>query len=410
MRVLVVTQYFYPEQFLINSLVERLDRIGCSVTVITGQPNYPEGQVHRGYTAWGVGEECSGTAWRVFRVPIFPRGRGSAVGLAINYMSFVISASFFAPILLRGQKFDVIFVYAISPIFQAIPAIVLKWMVGAKLVVWVQDLWPNVLRFTGFVRHQWILSIVGLVTSWIYRRADLLLVPSRSFVAEVEARAEGTPVVFYPNPGEYTTTANPPPDAVDFTAKFNVIFAGNMGSVQALDVAIEAANLLRDHNEIGFVFFGSGSSKNDLVARAKELGLKNVSFPGSFPSSVMPYFYARSSALLVSLVKDDDLAVILPSKVPTYLAAGRPIIGALSGEGARVIIESGGGLIVPQEDPSALAGAILDLSRMTEDEREKFSTKAREYYEKNFEPERLTKELVAIFSDLIGPMRSRKTR
>lgn len=408
MRVLVVTQYFCPEQFPINSLVDRLHRMGCEVTVITGQPNYPDGQVHQGYRAWGLGEDRSGAGWRLFRVPLWPRGRGSAVGLAANYLSFVLSTSLFAPFLLRGQKFDVIFVYAVSPILQVIPAVLLKWLHGTKLVVWVQDLWPNALRFTGFVRHPWLLNLVGAVSSWIYRRSDLLLVPSLSFVAAVEARAGCTPVLFYPNSGEYTPEASPPGEHVPFPGQFNVVFAGNMGSVQGLDTAIEAANLLRERVDIGFVFLGSGSAMDDLVARSDQLGLTNVCFPGRFPGSAMPHFFSRASALLVSLVKDDDLAVILPSKVPSYLAAGRPIIAALAGEGARVIVASGGGLVVPQEDPVALAEAIRELSAMPEGKRAQVGAKARAYYEKHFEPEWLTQELIAIFKDLASEDRSRE--
>jgi glycosyltransferase involved in cell wall biosynthesis len=404
-RILVVTQYFYPEQFLINSLVERLDGMGCKVTVITGQPNYPEGQVHRGYRAWGLGEESGGAGWRLFRVPIWPRGRVSVVGRVANYLSFVLSASLFAPFLLRGQKFDVIFVYGVSPILQAIPAILLKWLKRARLVVWVQDIWPNALKFTGFFRHPRLLSFVGALTGWIYRRSDLLLVPSRSFVAEVEARAGTTSVKFHPNPAHSAGNTLPPELDVVFPGKFNVVFAGNMGSVQGLDIALEAANLLRERKDIGFVFIGSGSAMDDLLAQAKQLELANVIFPGRFPGATMPHFYARASALLVSLVKDDDLAVILPSKVPTYLAAGRPIIAALAGEGARVITESGAGVVVPQEDPAALAAAIRDLAALPAEAQTEMASRARAYYENNFEPERLTHELIDIFKNLTAAER-----
>lgn len=394
LRVLIVSQYFAPEAFRINDIVADLASVGCSVTVLTGQPNYPDGKIFSGHRFWGFGKQETGQAWSLFRVPLLPRGRGGGLRLVANYLSFVISASLLGPILLRGKKFDVVFVYAVSPILQAIPAIVMKSLGKASLVIWVQDLWPSALKVTGFVKHERLLKAVGSLTAWIYRRADLLLVPSRSFAQEVEARAGNIPVVFHPNPGEQSGSAAQAESHLPMPGRFNVIFAGNMGKAQGLETVMEAARVLAERPDIGFVMVGSGSARDDLMKRAK--GLTNVSFPGRFPSEAMPAIYAQASLLLVSLVKDDDLAVVLPSKVPTYLAAGRPIVAALAGEGARVIEESGAGVVVPQQDAVALAEAIRHLSALPAAELGRMGQSGLNYYMANFEPKRLTGQLFAL--------------
>jgi hypothetical protein len=195
MKVLILSQHFWPEPFRINELAVNLRDDGCEVTILTGQPNYPHGKVYEGYRAGAAGrEEYEGMA--LYRVPLVPRGNGRIVSLGLNYFSFVFSAAICGLWQLRGQKFDVIFVYGTSPILQAISAVVLRWVKRAKLVVWVQDLWPESLEAAGFVRNRRVLGFVGQVVRWIYRRCDLLLVQSEALGVDVRQR-EGTSPVEY---------------------------------------------------------------------------------------------------------------------------------------------------------------------------------------------------------------------
>src|SRR5690606_36461991 len=181
MKVLVLTQYFWPENFRINEVARSLRDAGAGVTVLTGKPNYPEGCLYVGYGAWGTGrEDYHGIP--VFRVPMSPRGKGSAARLALNYLSFVLGASLFGPWLLRGRQVDVIVVYGISPILQGIAAIVLKLFKRCPGVLWVQDLWPQSLEATGFVRNHHALKAVEWVVRGIYRLTDLQLLQSPAFV------------------------------------------------------------------------------------------------------------------------------------------------------------------------------------------------------------------------------------
>jgi hypothetical protein len=209
MRVLVVSQHFWPETFRINEVVQSLREEGCEVTVLTGQPNYPEGTVRPGYSAFSLRKQVH-EGLEIFRVPLIPRGKGSGLRLIVNYLSYVASATLLAPWLLRGRRFDAVLVYATSPIFQAVPAVWIARVKGARLITWVQDLWPETLRATGFVRNRALLGLVGSGVRWIYRRNDLLLGQSRAFVEAMRPMAGRTPVAYHPIPASWPSRGLPP--------------------------------------------------------------------------------------------------------------------------------------------------------------------------------------------------------
>lgn len=403
MRVLVLSQYFWPETFRITEVVQSLRDAGCDVTVLTGQPNYPDGVVPPGYSAASLRTQVH-DGLTIHRVPLVPRGDGSALRLALNYLSFIVSAAVFGPWLLRGQRVDAILVYAPSPILQVIPAVWLKWIKGAKLVTWVQDLWPESLSATGFVRNQKVLDAVSVIVRWIYRKNDLLLVQSQAFVDPVVRMAGRTPVAYHPNPGELAFSK---PDTVrssllQFEPGFNVVFAGNLGTVQALDNVFAAALMLRDEPDVRFVLVGSGSRSEWLQQETRRLGLDNVRMPGRFPPSDMPGILTQASALLVSLVNDPIMSQTVPSKLQAYLAAGRPIIACLDGEGSRVVMEAGAGVACPAEDAQALADAVRRLRDALPEERQRMALCGRSYYEQHFEPKLLARRLARILSGVVS--------
>lgn len=402
MRILVLSQYFWPETFRITDVVQSLRDTGCEVTVLTGQPNYPEGVVADGYWAGSLRTQCH-DGLTIHRVPLVPRGRGSAVQLAMNYMSFVVCAALFGPWLLRGKRVDAILVYAPSPILQAIPAIWLARLKGAPLVTWVQDLWPDSLSATGFVRNPRLLAAVAVIVRWIYRHNDLLLVQSRAFVEPVQRMAGRTPVAYHPNPGESAFSAAPTGrrPALELDPGFNVVFAGNLGTVQALDTVLAAAQLLRDEPDVRFVIVGSGSRGEWLQQETGRLGLTNVQLPGRFAPQDMPGILAQASVLLVSLVRDPIMAQTVPSKIQAYLAAARPIIASLDGEGARVVEDAGAGVSCPAEDALALADAVRWLRALPSDEQQQMARRGRSYYECHFEPRMLAGRLSRQLTDLV---------
>lgn len=402
MRILILSQHFWPESFRINEMAHSLRETGCEVEVLTGQPNYPDGAVFPGYRAFSMGcEEFDGIP--VHRVPLMPRGRSGALRLFGNYLTFIASASLLGPWALRARPYDVIFVYGTSPILQAIAALVLRLFKRCPVAIWVQDLWPQSLRVTGYVRSPLLLSIVAAVVSWIYRRSDLLLVQSHGFVASVKSMAGRTPVEVFPNPGESAFQQGQRiAPALTLASGFNVVFAGNLGTVQALDTVIAAAALLRDEPQVRFVLIGSGSRGEALQVEVLRLGLANVQFVGRFPPEAMPGLLHQGSALLVSLNRDDILAQTIPSKVQAYLAAGRPVIASLDGEGARVVKEAGAGIACPAEDAVALADAVRQLLHSPPELLQQMGQSGRAYYEAHFDPAVLAHKLTQRLEQLTG--------
>jgi glycosyltransferase involved in cell wall biosynthesis len=397
-RVLVVSQYFWPEDFRINAIVESLSKREISVDVLTGKPNYPEGKISSGYCAWG----CQNETWKgaqLYRVPLFPRGKNSHLRLFLNYLSFIFFGLLSGSWLVRKRQYDVIFVYGLSPILLAIPALFIGWLKGKRVVIWVQDLWPESLSATGYIKNRFIIGAVRHLVRFIYRHADLLLVQSKAFEAPVRALASGTPIVYYPNSVDDTFSvpakcAPPEVPGLGGHNEFSVLFAGNIGAAQAVDVIVEAASILKDFSDIHFVILGDGSCRGAMQNEVKQRGLTNLHLPGRFPVETMPGFMQQASALLVTLADRSIFAATVPNKVQAYLASGRPIIACLNGEGARLIVEAGAGLASPAEDAQALANAILHLYRLPADEREKMGQNGRNYYQEHFDHEHLVDQLI----------------
>ena len=394
MRLLVVSQYFFPESFRINELVRELKNKGILVEVLTGKPNYPTGVIFKGYRVWDCFTEQMDDI-PVYRVPLIPRGK-RVLSLSLNYLSFMLSACVFGPWMLRGRNFDAIFVFAPSPILQAIPAIGLGWLKRCPVLLWVQDLWPESLSATGHIKHPFVLKSVEYIVMWIYRHVDLLLVQSRAFVSKVRPLAGVTPIVYFPNSfiegasnKRYEKT-----DCPGFECDFPVLFTGNIGSAQAVEVVLEAATMLRNVKSICFVMVGEGSRRNWLMQQTEIRGLSNIVFAGEFPVESMPALMGRAAALLVTLADKEIFRVTIPSKVQAYLAAGRPVIACLNGIGAEIIEAAGAGLTVPAEDASSLAQAVMALYTMPEQKRLEMGSRGRSYYEQHFANEKLVGVLI----------------
>ncbi len=410
MKILIVGQYFWPENFRINEVADTLSQADCTITVLTGPPNYPEGRVFPGYSSMRMRTERRGSVL-IHRVPLVLRGSGSFFRLIANYLSFVVSASILGPWMLRRQAFDVILVYAPGPLLQAIPAIWLGSIKRAKVVTWVQDLWPESLEVTQVVRNRILLKAIVHCIRWIYRHNDLLLVQSRSFVEPVRNLAGRTQVIYHPNPGELPVgeTAGQDP-RLRLNRGFNVVFAGNLGTVQALDTILAAAENMRDHFDVWWVVVGSGSRGQWMANEVQRRGLKQVVLAGRFPPDLMQPILSQASALLVSLVRSPIMSKTVPSKIQAYLAAGRPIIAALDGEGARVVTEAGAGLACPAEDAEALGAAVLELKSLTDDELDRMGQAGRRYYQEHYDPQVLGARMLdclqhVVAGTLIEPLR-----
>lgn len=410
MNILLVSQYFWPESFVVNDLVRTLVAQGNSVHVLTGKPNYPDGKIFPGYDLNGCVEERFVSSVPVCRVPLRPRGAGGAKKLVINYLSFVLNGLFFFPRLIKGKsnEFDVIFVFAPSPIISVIPAIYLKFRLKTHLAVWVQDLWPESLSATGFIRNRLVLRMVGWLVRGIYACTDTLLVQSKAFAAPVARYAREDKIVYYPNshedsPLQPATCTQVPTELLEqLEQNFCLVFAGNLGTAQSVETLIQAAESLKHLPGCKLVLVGSGSMLAWIEAQKGLKGLDNLILAGRFPPSEMPQFFSRAAGLLVTLKREEIFSYTIPSKVQAYLAAGRPVIAALNGEGARVIEEAGAGLTCSAEDSAGLARCIERLFHMSSEEREKLGQSGREYFLANFEMARQSQRLVEILGNRIS--------
>jgi colanic acid biosynthesis glycosyl transferase WcaI len=389
MKILITTQYFYPENFRINDFAFKMVKRGHEVSVITGVPNYPEGKFFGDYKVLG-GENIEGVM--VYRVPLIPRGKSRGFELAINYLSFLTSALIFGPFLLRKVRPDIIFSVNYSPATVGLVGVFFSRLKKAPLFLWVQDLWPDSLAATGAVRSGFILSAVGSMVRWIYHKSDLIFIQSRAFKDSIISLGSAGPekIRYLPNWAEDIFNADVKAGDHHYLQllpenKFIIMFAGNLGVAQSLATIVRAAAEVRDY-PIHWVFLGDGRQKEWLENAVSDAGLQdNISILGRYPLEDMPRLFKLADVMLVTLKKDLSFSVTVPGKIQSYLRNAKPILSALDGEGAAVIEESGAGFNVNCEDFMGLAGAADKMSKLSPEELGKMSVNAKSYYDKNFD-------------------------
>jgi colanic acid biosynthesis glycosyl transferase WcaI len=374
MRVLIVSQYFWPENFRVNDLSVELVKRGHVVTVLTGLPNYPDGEIFEDFRK-APANFANLQGVEIVRVPLLPRKKGS-LRLMLNYLSFVVTAAVVGGWKLRGRAFDVVLTNQLSPVTVGLPAAWLAMLKRAPMAMWVLDLWPDTLLALGTVRSPRILNMVGKLVSFIYRRCDLILAQSRSFVPQIRKLAGPKQrIEYFPSWAEDVfqpgTTVTPAPEVPPRAGTFNVMFAGNIGECQDFPCILDAAEHLRDHEHIRWLIVGDGRVAPWVREELQRRGLdERVELLGRHPLERMPSFFAHADALLVTLADQPIFAMTIPGKLQSYFAAGKPVVAALNGEGAELIERTGAGKAAPAGNPQALADAVLELSRLTPQQRD----------------------------------------
>ena len=389
MKILITTQYFYPENFRINDFAFKMAMRGHEVSVLTGLPNYPRGKLFGSYKIFGS-EKIKGVM--VYRVPLFPRGKGRGFQLAINYFSFMLSSLVFGPFLLRKVRPDIIFSINYSPATVGVVGVYFSMLKKAPLFLWVQDLWPDSLVATNAIRSEIILNSIDIMVRWIYRKSNLIFIQSRSFKDSIVSKRSpvSKKIRYLPNWAE--DTFNEDIKFVDQIYqqlvpknKFIIMFAGNLGVAQSLGTIVKAAIEVRD-SRIHWVFLGDGRQKLWLESAISGAGIcDNVSILGRYPLKDMPKFFKLADVMIVTLKKDPAFSNTIPGKIQSYLKNAKPILSALDGEGASVIEESQAGLNVNSEDYISLAAAARKMSELSSEELARMSINAKNYYDKNFD-------------------------
>ncbi|CUO44221.1 group 1 glycosyl transferase [Clostridium disporicum] len=383
MKILVVSQYFWPEEFRINDICEGLIEQGHEVEVLTGIPNYPHGNFFEGHSIFKPGvKEYKGA--KIRRVPLVPRGKDNFIKLGLNYISYTITASI-ASLGLLFNKYDRVFVFQLSPITLAIPGIIVSKIKKIPSIIYVQDLWPESLFSIKEVNNTKVRGILDKICSSIYKSFDKLLITSKSFEEElVNKGVSREKIDYFPQWAEDFYSLNES-SKKNNKEEFVITFAGNIGKAQSVDTIIKAAKLAKKNKNIKWQILGDGSEFKYIKSLVNEFKLnETVSLLGRKPASDMPKYFSESDALIVTLKDDKVWRATLPAKVQSYMASGKPILAAISGEGNSVIKQSKCGLVGEAEDHIKLYENVIELYNMSEEEREILGNNGKKYFEDNF--------------------------
>lgn len=401
MKILVISQYFYPENLRINDICFSLNDMGHDITVLTGKPNYPKGKFYKNYNFFSRSFELINKI-KVYRANLIPRGPGNGIMLSLNYLSFLFFG-FFKLISIK-KKFDIVFVYAPSPITVGYIGIIASWLYKAKSFLWVHDLWPESVKVAGGINNTFILKILDFMTRSIYFFYKNILVQSPAFKTYLlkqsvpENKIKYYPYYaesFYKKVEEDIEIKNTLPEGL------KIIFAGNIGVSQNFDTIIEAIIIAKQkYKDINIIILGDGRDKIRIKQKIKDYNLdSNFHFLGSFPPERMPYFFASADALLISLKKSEIFSLTIPGKLQSYLACGKPIIGSIDGIVATIIKDAKCGFVSPSESPAMLAKSIINFYNLSESEKEKMGKNSLRYYSKHFDKEILLNELIKKFNE-----------
>jgi glycosyltransferase involved in cell wall biosynthesis len=411
LRILVVSQYFWPENFRINDLVQEFVRRGHIVTVLTGYPNYQSDKVYMDFRD-SPNKYSIFSGATVCRVPLVARGKGS-LRLALNYLSFMLCAAMLGPMRLRGQSFDVIFVFEPSPVTVGVPAVVLGKFKKTPVIFWVLDLWPETLSAVGVVRSRLLLDTIGWLVRFIYNRCELVLGQSKGFIGSIAKYCnDERKIRYFPSWAEEVYNHDVDllaPEVPVHEGLFNVLFAGNIGEAQDFPAVLDAAEQLKDNSLIRWLIVGDGRMSDWVTEEVTRRGLEKCFLMlGRFPFERMPSFYAHADVLLVSLKANPVFSLTIPGKIQSYLLAGIPLVGMLNGEGANVICEAQAGLVCAAGDSNGLAQAVRKLCAMPKNERLILGRNGRAYAKQEFDRNTLMDRLESWFDEVSN--RGRKTR
>ena len=399
-RILLVTQYFYPENFKSNDLAFELVKRGYEVDALVGIPNYPEGKYFKGYGIFKKRHEVVNGV-NIYRCFQTPRGKGGW-RLPFNYFSFVVFGSLRVLFHLGWKKYDCIIGHEPSPIFQAYPALLLRWIQKIPFYYWIMDLWPDAMMSGGGIKNKKILKWVDGLVKGIYNRSDKILITSKPFRRAINEKGDyDNKIIYYPNWSVDMSKGNQNVQIPKLPEGFKIMIAGNLGSAQCLDKVAEVMMELKDVSEVKWVFVGDGSKKAWLDEFIEQNGLKeNAVTVGRFPAETMPAFFKQANAMLVSLKGGfRHLEMVVPARLQSYMSAGRPVLAMLGEGGAEIIEESNCGFVVPAGDSKALAQVICEKVLTDKESFEAMGAKGRKYYEENYTLDMCIDNLVEIIEN-----------
>ena len=363
MRILVVSQYFWPENFRINEVVKFLKEKNYEVDVLTGYPNYPEGRLLKEYKIDPI-KYSNFHGAKIYRVPIYLRRSSTEYQLFLNYISYMLSAIFIGYFYLRKKKYDAVFSFATSPITSAVPAIFFSKTKRCKSFIWVLDLWPDIIKELNIIKNRLVYFLFSKYINYIYNSFDFILLQSHSFLDRFKKYNIKNSLSYFPAWAEFDsekqfdeeliTQFNPSDGAL------NIIFTGNIGEVQNFDNVIKAAIILKNAN-IRWIIIGSGRYQNQFIERCKSNDIKNIFFLGRKNPNLIKFYHSIADILFITLKSGEAISSTIPGKFQTYLSCNKYILGFINGETKNIIEKIKIGSVVHPEDYESLAKEILRL-------------------------------------------------
>ncbi len=411
LKLLVVSQYYYPEPFRITEICECLVKMGHSVDVLTSVPNVPAGKFYDGYGWFKYGEK-SHNGVNIERVNVIRRGTESSIRLALNCASFAVNSLFYLPKLLKND-YDTIFVFNNSPVSKNLPAKVFAKLKKIPYVIWILDIWPESMYFLLGMKENNKDSLFKktsrFVSKWLYKSASTILISSEDFLGKLRSMGLEMPIHYFPNfaekpkKTEFVVTR----EQLGFSSSDFVIgFSGNVGKAQGLEKTIEAAALQNDkaitETPAKWLIVGDGPELETLKNLAKQKGVQDrFNFTGWVNSENLPAYLSICDTLLVPLKDNEVLNYTVPAKLQTYMYAEKPVIAFMNGAGAALVEKINCGVVAKAEDENSLIKAIEKIRTFSPEILSVMAKSGKEYCEKNFDRDELLDKLVLYLRETV---------
>ena len=351
MKILIIGEVFYPEEFLINDLALEWIKKGFHVDVLTRVPSYPQDKIFSGFKN-KLFQKNDYMGITVFRFPVILGYQRSKVVKVINYLNFIVCGSIIA--LAIGKNYDHVFIYQTGPLTIALPGVLIKKLFNKKTTIWIQDVWPDTVYAYGFKKTKFLEKFLDYLVKFIYKNTDNILVSCEGFIPKITKYVQQKKIEWIPN---WSLVKNSPlKNNFKLPGKFNFTFSGNIGKVQNLEnVILGFSKISNTYTDVYLNIIGDGSYLAILKKIITDSQIKNVIFYGRQPLEMMPSYFNASDVLIISLIDEEIFKITVPSKFQSYLSANKPIMGVINGEVKDLILKYKIGRVA---EPSSIASIV----------------------------------------------------
>lgn len=378
MKILIVTEVFYPENFLINDLATELVKRGYEVEVMTRQPSYPDGYVYKGYS----NDKYSIENWngiKIHRFKIIEGYKTSIIKKILNYYHYVSEGKNIITKIVNNV--DLIFVHQTGPLTLALPAVYARKRYHIPTIIWSFDLWPDTVYMYGFPKFPPLTLYLNYIVRKVYQNMDKILVSSKNFIPSIQKYNDTVDIEYAPNwlKEEQSTPSciSLPKGVINFT------FTGNISVAQNLENVIKGffkANI--DTAVLNII--GDGSHIEKLKEIVKQYQIRNIIFYGRIPSIEIQDILEQSDFLILPLVSKEGIDKTEPFKIQSYLKAGKPILGVIKGAGQEIIEEYNLGICSKPDDVNDIAIGFKRICNLSEKDIEEIKDNSAKLMSKRF--------------------------